>query len=99
MADATTPGFRVRSALFCAFFPQDTIVYDHGGALIGTRDWRDYGHLLTRRSSASTRTSGAGAGTSSADRLGRRSGCERIRQLESDVLSDLPRSRYTEAIF
>ena len=71
-----------------------------GSAFARARDRSNHGHLLSSRSSRPARASGTRPRTPCSYRLEGRSGeHQRIRQLQPDVVPDLPRSSTAETDF
>ena len=92
LADPLAARLRVRPALLRPqSFLRSPLVHRHHRAVARARYWRNHRHLLAGRSGDPARASGPRTRAPGARRLEGRSGGQRVRQLESDVVPDLPR--------
>src|SRR5580698_3217160 len=89
----------VRSSLLGALFPPDAVIYYNRRCLYDARHWRHDSDLFAGGSSSAACTSRARTRTVGADRFDKGpAGYRRLRQLEFDVLSNLPRPGCAETI-
>src|SRR5580765_7757402 len=98
LAESMAPRFRARLAFLGAIYFSEPVAHVDGSTFSSTRNWSDHRPLFSYRSDRSSRPPCRPPRAPGSHRLDRISKCRDLRQLQLDVLPDLPGSPAEEGI-